>query len=147
MTKPLSRAALRQLVVARAHGCCEYCFSQMRYSSHSFALEHIVPKKRGGRTVASNLALACQGCNDHKHTKIKARDPLTGKLAPLFHSRHHQWLEHFTWSTDYLEIIGLTPTERATVAALQLNREEVVNLRRVLLAFDEHPPQHFAFSK
>jgi 5-methylcytosine-specific restriction endonuclease McrA len=81
MTKRWSRAALRRLIIARAHGCCEYCFSQMRYSSHSFALEHIVPKKRGGKTVESNLALSCQGCNDHKHTKIKARDPLTGKLG------------------------------------------------------------------
>ena len=27
MTKPLSRAALRRLVIARAYGCCEYCLS------------------------------------------------------------------------------------------------------------------------
>lgn len=146
MTDPLSRAALRRLVMARAHGCCEYCFSQMRYSSHSFALEHILPKKHGGKTVANNLALSCQGCNDHKHTKIKARDPLTGKLAALYHPRRQQWTEHFTWSADYLEIIGLTPTGRATTSALRLNREEVVNLRRVLLAFSEHPPPHLSLS-
>ncbi len=118
MTKPLSRAALRRLVSARAHGACEYCLSQSRYSPHSFALEHIVPRKRGGPTIESNLAFACQGCNDHKHTKVKARDPLTAKLAPLFHPRKHRWAEHFTWSDDYLEILGLTPTGRATVAAL-----------------------------
>jgi hypothetical protein len=147
MTKPLSRAALRRLVSARAHGCCEYCLSQMRYSSHSFALEHIHPKKRGGRTVEHNLALACQGCNERKHTKIKARDPLTGKLAPLFHPRRQRWVEHFAWSADALEIIGLTPTGRATVAALQLNRPEVVNLRRILSAFDEHPPTHLLLSE
>lgn len=147
MTKALSRAALRRLVVARAQGCCEYCFSQMRYSSHSFALEHIIPKTRDGKTEESNLALACQGCNDHKHTKIKALDPLNGKLAPLFHPRQQQWKEHFTWSADYMEIIGLTPSGRATVVALRLNRPEVVNLRRVLLAFDEHPPLHLSLSK
>ncbi len=147
MTKRLSRAALRRFVIARALGCCEYCLSQMRYSSHSFALEHIIPRKRGGKTVESNLALSCQGCNDHKHIKIKARDPLTGKLAPLFHPRRQLWSEHFTWSADYQEIIGLTPTGRATVVALKLNREEVVNLRRVLIAFDEHPPVHLSSSK
>lgn len=144
MTKPLSRAALRKLVIERARGCCEYCFSQMSYSSHTFALEHILPKKRGGKTVANNLALSCQGCNDHKHTKIKAGDPLTGKLASLFHPRRQIWSEHFTWSADYMEVIGLTPTGRATIIALRLNREEVVNLRRVLLAFGEHPPEHFS---
>jgi hypothetical protein len=142
MPKPPSRAALRRLVVARAHGGCEYCLSQARYSTHSFALEHITPKQRGGRTTEGNLALSCQGCNNHKHTRVKARDPLTRRLAPLFHPRRHAWGEHFTWSDDYLEIIGLTPTGRATVAALQLNREEVINLRRVLTAFGEHPPTH-----
>jgi hypothetical protein len=140
MTKPLSRAALRRLVIARAHGCCEYCLSQMRYSSHSFAVEHITPRKRGGKTSASNLALACQGCNEHKHAKVKARDPLTGKQVSLFHPRRQRWAEHFIWSADELEIMGLTPTGRATVIALQLNRSEVVNLRRILIAFHEHPP-------
>jgi hypothetical protein len=38
-----------------------------------------------------------------------------------------------------LEIIGLTPTGRATVSALQLNRAEVINLRRILFAVGEHP--------
>jgi hypothetical protein len=37
-------------------------------------------------------------------------------------------------------IIGLTPIGRTTVEALQLNREGVVNLRRVLYAMGEHPP-------
>ena len=119
----------------------------MNYSSHSFAVEHITPRKRGGQTVENNLALACQGCNEHKHTKVKTRDPLTGKLAPLFHPRRHQWAEHFTLSADDLEILGITPTGRATVAALQLNRAEVVNLRRVLSAFDEHPPAHLLISE
>jgi HNH endonuclease len=131
---------LRRYVIARAQGCCEYCLSQMRYSTHSFAIEHIIPKHHGGKTIANNLALSCQGCNNHKHIKIKARDPLTHKLVALFHPRRQQWFEHFTWSSDYLEIIGLTPTGRATVRALRLNRAEVINLRRILVAFGEHPP-------
>jgi 5-methylcytosine-specific restriction endonuclease McrA len=140
MSKPRTRAELRRLVIARAHGCCEYCWSQARYSSHYFAIEHIIPKYRGGRTTLSNLAFSCQGCNNHKHIKIKALDPLTRKYALLYNPRRHEWSEHFTWSADCMEIIGLTPTGRATVRALQLNREEVVNLRRVLSASGEHPP-------
>ena len=140
MPKPRPRAELRRLVSARARKCCEYCLSQARYSTHSFAIEHVIPKRRGCATTVGNLALSCQGCNNHKHTKLKARDPLTRKLAPLFHPRRHDRAEHFTWSADYMEIIGLTPTGRATIAALQLNRAEVVNLRRILAAFGEHPP-------
>ncbi len=142
MPKRLSRAELRRLVVARAFNCCEYCWSLARYSLHIFALEHVIPKKRKGKTIASNLALACQGCNGFKHIRIKARDPLTRKIVPLYHPRRHVWREHFTWSDDYLEILGLTPTGRATVVALRLNRAEVVNLRRILIAFNEHPPTH-----
>lgn len=141
MPKRLSKAELRRLVLARAMGCCEYCWSQARYSTHSFALEHIIPKRRGGKTVLENLALACQGCNNHKHIKVKARDPISGQLVSLFHPRQHHWAEHFAWSDDFLEIFGLTPIGRATIGALQLNREEVVNLRRILLACGEHPPQ------
>jgi len=37
-------------------------------------------------------------------------------------------------------IIGLTPSGRATVEALDLNRSSLINLRRVLRASGEHPP-------
>jgi 5-methylcytosine-specific restriction endonuclease McrA len=81
MPKPVSKTQLRRLVFARASGCCEYCVSQACYSTHSFAIEHITPKHRGGKTVLENLALACQGCNNHKHTKIKSRDPISGHFV------------------------------------------------------------------
>lgn len=38
-------------------------------------------------------------------------------------------------------MLGLTPIGRATVIAFQLNRERVVNLRRVLYQAHEHPPE------
>ena len=59
---------------------------------------------------------------------------------PLFHPREQRWEEHFTWNSDFTLIIGLTPTGRATISALQLNRSGLVNLRRVLYAIGEHPP-------
>jgi hypothetical protein len=37
-------------------------------------------------------------------------------------------------------VIGLTPTGRATVNELNLNRSGLINLRRVLFACGEHPP-------
>lgn len=141
MPKAFSKSELRRLVFARASGCCEYCFSQARYSTHSFAIEHVIPKYHGGKTELENLALSCQGCNNHKHTKLKSRDPISGKLTPIFHPRLHIWAEHFSWSDDYLEMLGLTPTGRATINSLQLNRDEVVNLRRVLIICGEHPPE------
>ncbi len=51
-----------------------------------------------------------------------------------------KWSEHFEWSADKLLMVGITPTGRATVKALKLNRPEVVNLRRLTLLTGEHPP-------
>jgi hypothetical protein len=130
----------RRAVVERAGGCCEYCQSQAKFATQPFAVEHIMPLSRGGKTVLDNLALACQGCNNHKYTKVEGIDPITGNLAPLYHPRQQKWQDHFSWSRDYTLVIGLTPTGRATVQALQLNREGLVNLRRMLYEVGEHPP-------
>jgi len=130
----------RRLVQERAVGCCEYCKSQLQYSTDSFSVEHIVPRSRGGTDDLTNLALACQGCNNRKFIAVEATDPLTGQTVPLYNPRRHGWDEHFVWSADFLVICGLTPTGRATVERLDLNREPVVNLRRLLRAAAEHPP-------
>ncbi len=106
----------------------------------SFSVEHIVPRARGGTNTLDNLALACQGCNNHKYLKTEDRDPITGMVVPLFHPRQQRWNDHFVWSEDYTLIIGITPIGRATVEALRLNRPGLVNLRRVLYAMGEHPP-------
>lgn len=130
---------LRDEVERRAHGRCEYCHSQARFSTQTFALEQITPRSRGGRTVSDNLALACQGCNNHKYNRTQSVDPAANQLVPLFHPRRDVWRDHFAWDESYELIIGLTPVGRATIDALQLNRQELVNLRRMLYAAGEHP--------
>ena len=141
MTKKYIPAALLRLVVERARNCCEYCRYPGRYAPQTPPVDHIRPREAGGLTSAENLAQSCQGCNGHKAAKTAASDPVTGLLVPLYHPRRQRWDEHFAWSEDSLQIIGLTPVGRATVEALQLNREGLLNLRRVLYAVGEHPPQ------
>jgi len=131
---------LKNDVVERAKGCCEYCRSQARFAMQSFSVEHIVPRSRDGKTEIENLALACQGCNNHKYTKTEGRDPVNGDLVPLYHPRAQRWRDHFAWNEDCTLIIGLTPVGRATVEALYLNREGLINLRRVLYTMGMHPP-------
>jgi hypothetical protein len=130
----------RRTIAERARGYCEYCRSPERFAPQSFALEHIIPRSRGGASTADNLAFSCQGCNNHKYTKTDGPDPLSGGVAPLFHPRRQRWRDHFAWNDDATLVIGLTPTGRVTVEALQLNRTQLVNLRRALSAFGEHPP-------
>jgi len=141
MHRPRVPASLKRAVINRARGCCEYCRSQTRFAMQSFAVEHIIPLHAEGKTVLENLALACEGCNSHKHTKTQAFDPVSGNVAPLFHPRQQRWHQHFRWNDDSTKIFGLTPTGRATIEALQMNRKGLVNLRRVLYAMGEHPPE------
>lgn len=133
-------AELRRAVSERAHECCEYCRSQARFATQRFSVEHIVPRSKGGQTSLDNLALACQGCNNHKYNKTTGYDAVNKRQVALYHPRRQQWHEHFSWNPDFTLIIGLTPTGRATIETLQLNRPGLVNLRRALVALGEHPP-------
>ncbi len=113
----------------------------MAYSTQPFVFEHIIPISRGGETDLANLALACGGCNGHKHAKVESLDPVDQEMVLLYNPRQQQWQDHFAWSEDYLRIVGLTPTGRATVEALKMNRPGVINIRRLLRMAGEHPPQ------
>jgi hypothetical protein len=140
MSEETVSAAVRREVAERAGHCCEYCRSQARFAMQAFSVEHIEPRIQGGASTVDNLALSCQGCNNHKFTRTTGTDPVTGLPTPLFHPRRHRWRDHFAWNEDCTRIIGVTPIGRATVETLQLNREGLVNLRRVLFQVGEHPP-------
>jgi len=133
-------STLKNKVVERAQGSCEYCRSQARFATQSFSIEHIIPQSKGGQNALDNLALACQGCNNHKYNKTEAIDPITGEIAPLYNPRQQKWPDHFTWNEDFSLIIGMTTIGRVTVETLRLNRAGLVNLRRVLYMASEHPP-------
>lgn len=134
-------AAQKRTVEARARGNCEYCRCLKRFVPQPFNVEHVIPFVLGGKTDARNLAWACAGCNFYKHDKIEGLDPQTGKTVRLFNPRRQRWADHFAWSDDATLMIGLTATGRASIRILRLNREELINLRKVLHAFNLHPPQ------
>jgi hypothetical protein len=133
-------STLKNKVVERAQGSCEYCRNQARFATQSFSIEHIIPQSKGGQNALDNLALACQGCNNHKYNKTEVIDPITGEIAPLYNPRQQKWPDHFTWNEDFSLIIGMTTIGRVTVETLRLNRAGLVNLRRVLYMASEHPP-------
>jgi 5-methylcytosine-specific restriction endonuclease McrA len=101
MSNEYVRSELRRAVAARASECCEYCRSQARYAPQAFSVEHIIPRSKGGETALNNLALACQGCNNHKYTKTTGYDAVNQRSVALYHPRQHQWYEHFAWNQDF----------------------------------------------
>ena len=131
--------AQRQAVFARARGRCEYCHTPDSFVPGSFAIEHIMPRSKGGRTRLDNLALSCPACNGHKYNKVEGADPLNHTLVSLFNPRKQRWAEHFVWSDDFTLLVGLTPTGRATIVTLQMNQQKMVNLRCLLGLTGLHP--------
>lgn len=140
MPKRISKS-LKEQVGKRAGLCCEYCRSQADFSPDSFSVEHIIPIAKGGTDDLDNLAYSCQGCNNRKYNHIEAIDPVTNTIVRLFHPRQQQWTGHFQWNPGQTMLTGLTPTGRATIEKLGLNRKGVVNLRYLLVLIGEHPPR------
>lgn len=131
---------LRRLVAAQSRYRCGYCLTQEVVVGTPMQVDHIVPEALGGKTEEDNLWLACSLCNQHKNDQIAARDPLTGALELLFDPRHQVWPEHFAWTAEGDRMVGLTPTGRATIIALQVNRPSLVRARQAWVAVGWHPP-------
>jgi hypothetical protein len=125
-------------VVLRAGNRCEYCQLSQLGQEAAFHIDHVVPRAAGGPTTADNLALACVSCSLRKWAKQTATDPDTGEEVPLFDPRTQSWEEHFRW--DGARVVPLTPTGRATVIALAMNRPLILAIRHEETVRGRHPP-------
>jgi hypothetical protein len=121
--------------------CCAYCRTAENLTAVTFEFEHIVPRSDGGVSEFENLCLACPSCNRYKSDLTVASDPVTQEPAGLFHPQRHSWSEHFSWNAEATEILGLTPTGRATIVVLRMNRPQMIRVRRMWVAMNEHPPE------
>lgn len=70
-----------------------------------------------------------------------AADPETGENVSLFNPRKQRWHEHFVWSQDGVQVMGLTVYGRATVVLLKMNRPLAIAARTVWVSLNRHPPQ------
>src|SRR5437762_9917044 len=123
--------SLRDAVRRRARFRCEYCLLSEADAIVPFQVEHIIARQHGGLTILSNLAFACHHCNLYKGPNLTGIDPSTKKVVRLFNPRRMKWERHFRLVAT--EIMGRTPIGRATVAVLQMNHEDRIDLRRALI--------------
>jgi hypothetical protein len=124
--------SLDRRVRERAGNRCEYCHVPSEISAFTFPLDHIIGQQHGGETTLENLALSCPHDNFHKGPNIAGLDPLTGRLTRLFNPRRQRWTTHFTWDGPLL--VGKTAIGRTTIAVLNMNHPDRVELRRILFA-------------
>jgi len=132
---------LRRRLRQRFANCCAYCRTAESLIAVTLEFEHIVPHSAGGETEFENLCISCPTCNRYKSDLSSAPDPVTQEAVGLFHPQQQRWTEHFGWSADSTEIVGLTPTGRATIAALKMNRPQLIRARRMWVTMKEHPPR------
>jgi hypothetical protein len=140
MTRKSIPRELRRRVQTDAGGRCAYCHTLTSITGARLVVDHIVAEAAGGQTVLENLCLACHSCNEFKGSQAQARDPLTGRYVRIFHPRRDRWIDHFRWSSDATEIIGMTSIGRATLLALNMNNPLIVEARRSWTAVGWHPP-------
>jgi hypothetical protein len=130
--------ALIRLVWQRAHDCCEYCQMPQAFSLLPFEIDHVIARKHHGKTLASNLALACAYDNAFKGPNIGGLDPRSRRLVRLFHPRRHMWHYHFRWHSAVL--IGRTAIGRATIEVLAINHPFRIEQRQALIDAGLFPP-------
>lgn len=131
MSRVYIPAELRELVVVRAEGRCEYCWVHQDHVPLSHQADHLIALKHGGQTTEDNLALACVDCNRYKGSDLTSIDPQTNTVVALFNPRQHVWSEHFVLMGARID--GLTPVGRATAALLRFNDRARILQRRLLI--------------
>jgi hypothetical protein len=94
-------------------------------------IDHIIGRQHRGTDDVENLCLCCIRCNLKKGPNIASIDPNTRLVSALYHPRRHAWREHF--AVVEATIIGLTAEGRTTVELMDMNNEERIRLRGVLL--------------
>ena len=130
------RRSARLFVRERARSRCEYCqLPDFAAPASTFHVEHVIARQHGGSDDLDNCCWSCHRCNLHKGPNLSGRDPLTQTVVRLFNPRRQSWSRHFEWFGAVL--VGRTPTGRATVAVLDMNDPERVELRQTLRANGE----------
>ena len=130
MTNNAISFSLRQLVIERAQGRCEYCLIHQDFSIYTHEIDHIIAVKHGGQTLSENLALSCLPCNRHKGSDFATLDPNNGEIIRLFNPRLQVWDEHCTLKNG--EIIGITDIGQATSRLLMFNTSSRMRSRQSL---------------
>ena len=96
-----------------------------------------------GKTVMVN----CRGAERQEATaltelvdmlslmRLRRSGSETAKIMSEHIPRRDRWSDHFRWTKDW-HLIGRTPTGRATITALGMNRPAIIKIRRALAMLD-----------
>ncbi len=121
---------LYEIVASRANYRCEYCKAPEQVFNFPFNVDHIHPVSKGGNNDPENLALACESCNLYKSDFVDGIDSNTNLEVMLFNPRVDGWKVHFEFRLTTGELVGITPTGRATIKRLNFNSDFHIRARK-----------------
>ena len=121
---------VRDVVIERGAGRCEYCLIKESDTFVGCQIDHIISEKHNGQTVEENLAYACAYCNRFKGSDIGSIATSTGEFTRFFNPRTDLWKEHFELS-DF-RISPLTPIGETTSQILKFNETDRILEREAI---------------
>jgi hypothetical protein len=130
---------LRQRVVDRADGLCEYCLIREDDTFFGCEIDHIISEKHGGATSEENLAYASLFCNRLKGSDTSSLLPGTNQLIRFFNPRTDLWSEHFAFDPDSLHIVTRTSIGEATARIFGFNQMDRLTERHALAVLGRYP--------
>jgi 5-methylcytosine-specific restriction endonuclease McrA len=86
-------------VLRRDDFTCQYC----GYRSHALTIDHVIPRRLGGKHIWTNVVAACPSCNRRKGGKLPEnlnmhllRHPFQPKPTAFYRfgqhlNTHHEW--------------------------------------------------------
>ena len=111
--RPLPELRLsRRSILARDNYTCQYCGHQAR----DLTMDHVIPKRMGGKSTWENLVCCCKKCNNRKGDKtleqaniVLAKQPRRPRYIPFVSlTKYLEGARNEMWR-DYLPIFNDIP--------------------------------------
>lgn len=112
--RPLPELRLsRRSILARDNYTCQYC----GHTARDLTIDHIIPKRMGGKATWENLVCCCKKCNGKKSDKTleqanmkPMKQPRRPRYVPFISlTKYLEGARNDVWR-DYLPVFGDIPT-------------------------------------
>jgi len=70
----------RKNIMIRDENQCQYCHGGFR--DVDLTIDHVIPRSKGGKTVWTNVVIACKPCNQQKSDLLLSQTPFSLRRPP-----------------------------------------------------------------
>jgi 5-methylcytosine-specific restriction endonuclease McrA len=70
----------RKNIMIRDENRCQYC--TYRFRDSDLTIDHVIPRSKGGKTIWTNVVIACKPCNQQKRDLSLSQTSLSLSRAP-----------------------------------------------------------------